>query len=229
MLFRINAVAALMSVMFASSATAMVTASYTSGTVGNFTEDASVLAPVSNSDFVNGAIDGGPANSNGVTLALSGAGVFGSNGGVSDGIYLGGAFTSVTAAGWFINATQTATYTFAGPVDFHGGHISIYSAHQSSAGDLDVLIEANTGSGFTTLVDAGVGGNANGENLLETSALFLNGVTALRFTFDTTNVVSGFSFIREIDVFTTPEPSTGLLAAFGMTGLVMRRRRKRGQ
>ncbi len=223
-MFRINAAAALMSVVLASSATAAVTATYTLGTVGIFTEEASVLAPVSSTDFVNGASPGGPPNSNGVTLALNAPGITGSNGELSDGLFLGGEPTSFTNHGWLINFTGIATYTFATPVDFHGGHIAVYTANHSIAGALDTLIEVDTGSGFTTLVDAGIGGQTNGENRLLTSGFFVDGVTALRFTFDTTTLVDGFSFIREIDVFTTPEPSTGLLAAFGMTGLVMRRR-----
>ncbi len=219
------------SLVVVGSVQAMPVAQVTTGVVGLFTEIDSELPPVSNNDFVNGATSGGPANANGVTLALSAPGVFGSDDGVSDGAYLGGPgqISSNTDGGWGVfQSIETATYTFASPTDFYGGSIGVYTAHSTSGGDLDLLVEVDTGSGFTTLVDTGLVGVDIAENRLSIDSLFIQNLVGLRFTFDATTTTSQFTLVREIDIFTTPEPSTGLLAAFGMTGLVMRRRRKRG-
>ena len=204
--------------------------------------------PVSTTDYVNGANPfgylagsdawtagvAGPPNANGVALTLSTKGSFGGDGGLSDGLYNMPSLPYDTSNGWGLYelGSQTAVYSFATPVNIRD--ISIYVGYGGYS-KLDVLVEVDTGSGYTTLVHPAYRQGTSGDDMLRVTdsvspgvADIATGVQELRFTFTTESGV--FTMLREIDVNASPapEPSTtimGLGAAACLLCYALRKRR----
>lgn len=201
-------------------------------------------------DFVNGASHGGPANANGVTLTLSS---------IPSDVYLGRGDLAVGDGNYWVEdinesehcwaigfkedfsdytyALYYATYDFTTPVNIQ--EVNAYVSHASWGAYMNCLVEVDTGAGWTMLKDARgedpVPPGQGGENTFKLTddtapgvANIASGVVGLRVGFDQT--AGGFwTVIREIDVHASPVPEPGAvtLLACGLLSLLAYAWRKR--